>query len=228
VHRVDIRAELDDVWQALIDPAIISVWHVPNARVDAREGGSYWTRIDASLVREAHIDVFKPSARLRLIYMPLPNLPDDNAVLVDDFLIDTDQNASQVSGANVTIVRLMGSGIPDGRAWDAMYVRLRTGWERALLRLKMSFERPEELAARKSGASPTRSPPRSRTAPPKKAPPEDKLLEWPESVDTQVPSTNPLTTPAQSAPTGWNPAGRKPVGEDDFLKWPEPTPTKKR
>ena len=228
VHRVDIRAELDDVWQALIDPAIIALWHVPNARVDGREGGSYWTRIDANLVREAHIDVFKPSARLRLIYMPLPNLPDDNAVLVDDFLIDVDQNASQQIGASVTIVRLMGSGIPEGRAWDAMYMRLRSGWERALLRLKMLFERPEELAARNSGALPTRRPPPSRRAAPTDAPPQDQLLEWPEPTPTPGPSTNPLTTPASSPPTGWNPSGRKPSGEDDFLKWPEPTPTKKR
>jgi hypothetical protein len=68
---------------------------VPNARIDAREGGSYWTRLDANLVREAHIDVFKPPRRLRLIYMPLPNLPDNGSVLVDDFLIDTDQAASR-------------------------------------------------------------------------------------------------------------------------------------
>jgi hypothetical protein len=231
VHRVDIRAELDDVWQALIDPAIIARWHVPDARVDARERGSYWMRLDANLVREAHIDVFKPRARLRLIYMPLPVLPDDNAVLVDDFLIDIDQNASQEIGATVTIVRLMGSGIPDGREWDAMYMRLRSGWERALLRLKMMFERPEELAARKSGVSPTRRASAGRQAPSKQVPPQDKLLEWPEpstpqAASTQAAPTNPSTTP--SPPTGWNPTGRKPVGEDDFLKWPEPTPTKKR
>src|SRR5579862_4318649 len=129
VHRVDIRAELEEVWQALIDPVILAKWHVPNARIDAREGGSYWTRLDAKLVREAHIDVFMPPRRLRLIYMPLTTLPDNGAVLVDDFLVDIDQAASLAVGARVTIVRLMGSGIPDGREWDAMYMRLRSGWE---------------------------------------------------------------------------------------------------
>ena len=69
-HRVDIRAGIDDVWQALIDPARMARWYGPQARVDAREGGSYWIRIDAELVREAHIDVYQPPRRLRLIYMP--------------------------------------------------------------------------------------------------------------------------------------------------------------
>ena len=239
VHRVDIRAELNDVWQALIDPQIIARWHVANARVDARERGSYITRIDANLVREAHIDVFKPPSRLRLLYMPLPNLPDNNAVLVDDFLLDIDQAASREVGASVTIVRLMGSGIPGSREWDAMHLRIRGGWERALLSLKMWFERPEELAARRSGAAPARGAPKRapsapRTTPPIKTAPQEQLLEWPEptngpgAVSDPPTSVTPASPPAPSAPTGWNPGRRKPTDDDDFLKWPEPTPTKKR
>lgn len=168
VHRVDIRAELIDVWQALIDPAIVAKWHVPNARIDAREGGSYWTRVESKLVREAHIDVFMPPRRLRLIYMPQEDLPDDGSVLVDDFLLDVDESASRAAGANITIVRLMGSGVPEEREWDATYMRLRGGWERALLRLKKSFERPE---------SPIRA---EQIDVPAKKLPEDDLLAWPE------------------------------------------------
>jgi hypothetical protein len=197
VHRVDIRAELEDVWQALIDPVMLAKWYVPNARIDAREGGSYWTRLDAKLVREAHIDVFIPPRRLRLIYMPLTTLPDNGAVLVDDFLVDTDQAASRAAGANITIVRLMGSGVPDGREWDAMYMRLRGGWERALMRLKVSFERPEELPTASQGGRSTQG-----GRPPPRKVPEDDLLAWPE-------------------PT------KKSSTEDKFLEWPEPTPPKK-
>jgi uncharacterized protein YndB with AHSA1/START domain len=211
VHRVDIRAELDDVWQALIDPAILARWHVPNARVDARERGHYWTRIDANLVREAHIDIYQPPRRLRLIYLPLPSLPDDNAVLVDDFLIDLDDAASREAGSSVTIMRLMGSGIPDGREWDSMYMRLRSGWERALLRLKVAFERDEGTGMR------------SRRPAPKAPTADEKLLEWPDAGAAHSSGPNPLTTPPVSEPTGW-----KSTGADDFLAWPEPTPTKKR
>jgi uncharacterized protein YndB with AHSA1/START domain len=172
VHRVNIRAELDDVWRALIDPAMLARWHAPNARVDAREGGSYWTRlVDSKMAREAHIDVFQPPRRLRLIYMPPPELPDDGAVLVDDFLIDRDEAASRQLAASVAIVRLMGSGVPDDPEWDAMYTRLRGGWERALLRLKVLFE-PKRPA---SPATPT-----PQASKPK---PEDKLIEWPEPTN---------------------------------------------
>jgi uncharacterized protein YndB with AHSA1/START domain len=169
VHRVDIRADLHDVWQALIDPAILARWQAPNAFVDAREGGRYCIRlVDAKLTREAHIDIYQPPRRLRLIYMPPPQLPDEGAVLVDDFLIDQDDAASRRLGCSVTILRLMGSGIPEGRSWDAMYARLRTGWERALLRLKVSFEKKDEPAPEIAKPQTT------------KAAPEFKLLEWPE------------------------------------------------
>jgi len=42
----------------------------------------------------------------------------------------------------VTILRLMGSGIPQSSDWHSTYVALRRGWERALLRLKVLLERP--------------------------------------------------------------------------------------
>jgi hypothetical protein len=217
VHRVDIRAELNDVWQALIDPVLMARWHVPNARVDAREGGSYWTRLDANNVREAHIDVFQPPRRLRLIYMPIASLPDKGAVLVDDFLIDKDESASLAANANITIVRLMGSGIPDDRAWDSMYIRLRNGWERALLRLKVSFERVEDSAVKQhGGGSAARKPKR-----------EESLLEWPESTKKTPSAENPLLAqPAPSEPARFNTPTRK-FEHDDFLKWPDPTPPKK-
>jgi len=215
VHRVDIRAELDDVWQALIDPALLARWHVPNARVDARVRGSYWTRLDANIVREAHIDVFQPPRRLRLIYMPLAGLPDDGAVLVDDFLIDRDDSASRDANTTITIVRLMGSGIPEDDAWDPIYIRLRNGWERALLRLKVLFERREDSAVKRHGGGSAAKP----------LPPEEKLLEWPEPSGKKSPDRNPLL--GQPAPPKFDKSFAKPAG-DDFIKWPEPTPTKKR
>lgn len=141
-HRVDIRAEINEVWQALIEPTRVARWYAPQARIDAREGGSYWIRADADLTREAHIDVFLPPRRLRLIYLMRPELPDDGSVVVDDFLLDRDELAMRTSGTAATVLRLLGSGVPETAAWDDMYVRLRSGWERALLRLKSSLEQP--------------------------------------------------------------------------------------
>jgi uncharacterized protein YndB with AHSA1/START domain len=155
-HRVDIRAEIAEVWQALIDPALLSRWYGPQARVDAREGGSYWIRIDAELTREAHIDVYQPPRRLRLIYMPQPGLPGDDAVMVDDFLLHSETAPAGKSG-QLTILRLLGSGIPEGAAWDPIFLRLRGGWERGLLRLKVLLE---PASAKKPAAGGKPPPPR--------------------------------------------------------------------
>jgi len=136
---------------------------------------------------------------------------------VDDFLIDKDESASLAANANITIVRLMGSGIPDDRAWDSMYIRLRNGWERALLRLKVSFERVEDSAVKQhGGGSAARKPKR-----------EESLLEWPESTKKTPSAENPLLAqPAPSEPARFNTPTRK-FEHDDFLKWPDPTPPKK-
>jgi hypothetical protein len=142
-QRVDIRADIEVVWRALLEPTTLALWYAPGARVDAREGGIYCVRHRDDLEREAHIDVFLPPRRLRLIYMPLPGLPDEGAVMVEDFLLDRDPAAARAEGVGaVTVLRLMGSGIPEGSDWHATYVALRCGWERALLRLKVLLERP--------------------------------------------------------------------------------------
>ena len=189
VHRVDIRAEATDVWQALIDPAILARWHVPNARVDAREGGSYWTRLGPKFEREAHIDIYRPPQRLRLLYMPSPDLPDTGVVPVDDFLIDKDEAASRAAGCTITVVRLMGSGIPEAHEWDPTYTRLRGGWERALLRLKAMFERSDAVERGAddgdSGATQrnrirARSKTVEREDKPQKPQPKDDFIPWPE------------------------------------------------
>jgi hypothetical protein len=91
--------------------------------------------------------------------MPLPGLPSDDAVMVDDFLLHSEIAAAEKGGA-LTIMRLLGSGVPDGKQWDPLYLRLRDGWERALLRLKASLE-PAPPKKQAAGEKP----------PPKKPPP---------------------------------------------------------
>ena len=144
-QRVDINVDVDTVWRALLDPETLALWYAPGARVDAREGGLYNARhgIEPGIEREAHIDMFRPPRRLRLIYMPLRGLPDAGSVLVEDFLLDRDPAGARAQGASaVTVLRLMGSGIPENAAWHSTYVALRRGWERALPRLKVLLEKP--------------------------------------------------------------------------------------
>src|SRR6202163_3547528 len=138
-HRIDLPADVADVWRSLIEPARLARWHAPQARVDAREGGSFWMRIGADMTREAHIDIYLPPRPLRLIYMPLPGLPSEDTVIVYDFLLHSEV-AAPVKGGALTISDLLGSGTPEGKQWDPLYLRLRNGWERGLLRLKASLE----------------------------------------------------------------------------------------
>jgi uncharacterized protein YndB with AHSA1/START domain len=139
-HRVDIAAASDRVWRALIEPAALSRWCAPGASVKPRPGGSFRASVDRVDTVEAHIDVFDARRRLRLIHMERRDLPSADTALVDDFLLEGDGQA--------TIVRLLGSGFPDDPMWDAYYLRLRTGWERALARLKVYLEKNMDKESR--------------------------------------------------------------------------------
>ena len=140
-HRIDVRAPVELLWRGLIEPELLAKWYGPGARIAARSGGRYLVRADRDLEREAHIDVFEPARRLRLIYMPPRDLPANDAVVVDDFILSTE--------GEIAVLRLLGSGFPQDESWDNYYQRLRSGWRAALARLKVCIERAaaEPLAA---------------------------------------------------------------------------------
>jgi uncharacterized protein YndB with AHSA1/START domain len=127
-HRIDVSSTAADVWNALTTTAALRSWCSPAAEINARPGGLFRANVDRITNLEAHIDVFVPERRLRLIYLPCPELPEAESALVDDFILEATDN--------VTIVRLLGSGIPGDVAWDAPYMRLRVSWEHAMTRLQ--------------------------------------------------------------------------------------------
>jgi uncharacterized protein YndB with AHSA1/START domain len=152
-HRVDVAAPVELVWRGLVDPTLLASWCGPGARVSAREGGSYNVRLNGELEREAHIDVFDPGRRLRLIYLPPRGLPETEAVMVDDFILGVEQDS--------VAVRLMGSGFPQDESWDHHYARVRGAWGLALAKLKVCSE---QLASGKRtlGEPPAAPAPRRR------------------------------------------------------------------
>ena len=131
-HRVNVNAPVELLWRGLTDPGLLALWCGAGARVSARSGGSFYMRLNGDLEREALIDVFDPGRRLRLIYMPPRGLPASEAVMIDDFILDTEQG--------MAVLRLLGSGFPQNEIWDPFYVRLRSGWALALARLKVCME----------------------------------------------------------------------------------------
>ncbi|HEV7632035.1 MAG TPA: SRPBCC domain-containing protein [Steroidobacteraceae bacterium] len=132
-HRVDIAAPASRVWTALIEPKLLSRWMGPGARVRPKVGGSFVVTLEPGIQREASIDVFEPGRRLRLIFLPPPGFPEYDGAIVDDYLLEKEGEA--------TIVRLLGSGLPEGGPWDPYYVKLRSNSERSLARLKLLLER---------------------------------------------------------------------------------------
>jgi uncharacterized protein YndB with AHSA1/START domain len=140
-HRIDLpAADPQTVWRALTDPALLTTWCSPKAEIRARAGGLFRACVDRVTELEAHIDVYEPGRRLRLIYLPSAALPPTDSALIDDFILEPGR-------AGGTILRLLGSGVPAAPEWDAQYLRLRTGWQAAMTRLKALIER----AARREG-----------------------------------------------------------------------------
>jgi len=132
-HRVDILADAQQVWRALTEVEQLRRWCSPAAQISPRHGGLFRASVDRVTEFEAHIDVFEPGRRLRLIYLRSPELPPADSVIIDDFILDA------VEGG--TIVRLLGSGVPATPEWETQYRRLRTGWAQAMTRLKVILER---------------------------------------------------------------------------------------
>jgi hypothetical protein len=108
-------------------------WCAPGAQIRAKPGGLFRASVDRVTELEASIDVFEPGRRLRLIYLPSPALPPAESAIVADFIMEAAPSGS--------IVRVLGSGVPDGADWDLPYKRMRIGWERAMARLKVYVEK---------------------------------------------------------------------------------------
>jgi uncharacterized protein YndB with AHSA1/START domain len=140
-HRIDIAATPPRVWTALCGPSVMPLWMGTDARIKPQQGGSWSGTLGPGLSREAMIDVFEPPRRLRLIYLPPPELPAWDGAVVDDVLLEGE--------GDHTIVRLLCSGVPDMPEWTAHYMKLRGAAERALSRLKVLVEQRERMAAGK-------------------------------------------------------------------------------
>ena len=135
-HRLDLQTGVPAVWKALTDAALLTQWCSPGALITAREGGLFQACVDRVTELEACIDVLEAGKRLRLIYLPSAALPPAESALVDDFILEPARTG--------TILRLLGSGIPASPEWDIQYMRLRTGWQAALFRLKALLETPDD------------------------------------------------------------------------------------
>lgn len=138
-HLIEVHVPVSRVWRALTEAPLIRIWQNTEAEVDARKGGLYRVGTPGAGLREAHIDIFEPNRRLRLIYMNSRDYPASSSAIVDDFLLDVKPGK--------TAVRLLGSGVPEAQVWDRPYVKIRMGWERVLARMRVMLENPPKPKA---------------------------------------------------------------------------------
>jgi uncharacterized protein YndB with AHSA1/START domain len=132
--RIDIEADAGRVWAALTDNARLVRWLSANAKVAAREGGSLRASVDRETEMLAHIDVFLPGRRLRLIHLPSAALPaPPDSTIVDDLMLEPRGKS--------TLVRVLGSGFPSGPVFESAMRRHHAGWRLSLARLKVYLEK---------------------------------------------------------------------------------------
>jgi uncharacterized protein YndB with AHSA1/START domain len=134
-HRVDIAGEVPAVWRAFTEGVHLVRWCAPDARIRPQAGGLFAASVDRVTRQEAHIDVYVANRRLRLIYLPSEALPAADTAIVADFILEP-----ATAPATGSILRVLGSGIPDGSQWDIQYKRMKLGWGAALARLKVYVE----------------------------------------------------------------------------------------
>jgi uncharacterized protein YndB with AHSA1/START domain len=132
---VDIAGEVPAVWRAFTEGVHLVRWCAPDAQLRPRAGGLFRASVDRVTLLEAHVDVYAPNRRLRLIYLPSAALPASETAIVADFILEP--ATAPAAGA---ILRVLGSGIPDGPQWDTQFKRMKVGWSAALARLKVYVE----------------------------------------------------------------------------------------
>ena len=136
-HRVEVGAPVERVWRAFTDSRVLSRWTAADAAVTPREKGRLHVIFGGDMEFDALIDVLVTAQRLRLLLLPTRGMPSSDAVIVEDFLFER--------AGDVSVVRLLSSGVPSVQGWVTYYLAKRRHWEMALARLKVLLEKGLDL-----------------------------------------------------------------------------------
>lgn len=132
-HVLDIAAPVSAVWKAVSDGEEITRWFAPEAKVEPREGGSYWLSFGEGMAGTAVIEVWEPERHLRTLEIQDPGSSlSDASVVVEYFLEELPSG---------TRLRLVQSGIPETSDWDDYYADTNRGWKMFLVGLRHYMEK---------------------------------------------------------------------------------------
>ena len=125
VQSFQSDAPPQELWDALLEPGTLALWYADEAWIEPWEGGRYSVRTRLLGHRLARIDAFEPERRLRLVYDPNPDWPPvGDEPLVEDFMI----HEADPARPGTSVMRLLGSGVPERAAWNPTLKRLRSAW----------------------------------------------------------------------------------------------------
>ncbi|MBK6597065.1 MAG: SRPBCC domain-containing protein [Proteobacteria bacterium] len=113
--RTDISAPVARVWTAWTQPLSLARWCSPSATIRAKPDGSLRVRFDSAVEIDAHIDVFEPAQRLRLLLLSGSSAPAFDGVEVDDFLFEADGERSRPD-CSIQVCPTIRGGITTTRA----------------------------------------------------------------------------------------------------------------
>ena len=139
--EIEIRAPREAVWRALADADELAKWFVDEARIESREGGTYWRSFGEGLGSDARIEAWEPERRLRVVNAPVTepdaaekvwHLEREAEPMVEEYFLET--------RGDVTALRVVQSGIPDSPEWDGFYEGTRRGWRIAFTGLRFYLE----------------------------------------------------------------------------------------
>jgi uncharacterized protein YndB with AHSA1/START domain len=116
-HEIEIRAPVEAVWRALVDPEELIRWFVEEARVEPGAGGRVSVSWGEGMEVETQIAVWEPPARLRLLGTFGGALEEP---MVEEYVLETRGGA--------TVLRFVHGGIPDSPDWDGMFESTKRGW----------------------------------------------------------------------------------------------------
>jgi uncharacterized protein YndB with AHSA1/START domain len=128
-HEIEIRAPVEAVWRALVDPDELTRWFVEAARVDPGPGGTVRASWGEGMDIETRIEVWEPPARLRLLGTFGGALEEP---MVEEYALETRGGA--------TMLRFVHGGIPDAPDWDGMFESTKRGWGLFFRNLRHSLE----------------------------------------------------------------------------------------
>ena len=128
--EVEVPATPAEAWEAIATGPGITAWFMP-AEVEGRVGGSVVHRHEADMETSGEITAYEPPRRFA--YQEAGWMPDEEHV---EHLTATEFLVEARSGGTC-VVRLVMSGFGEGETWDRAIESFTSGWNQALLALRL-------------------------------------------------------------------------------------------